>query len=373
MSVTTEVPVSEIQGIGVATAERLAAHGLGTVLALLGASPGDLHQLVSDLASYEEVVAWRQMAALLQARTMTADWAEALVKKSVNTLGALSHLSVLEALQLFEEAREAGTCRTVPGLVDLVEMLVDAARLHYSGSIYGRIVDSDNEPLEGLEVRFAYLRATCDAAGRFHLLRVPLERTPPLTCHWQPDKSFAFEVSISPSAATIVEQRLELPATWTDPVPAQPDMPRASELDGDPFPRIAGHRLRTVDMTDTGLREDDLLVVDHLYKNDPEAKLASRLRVFERGEVLVYTYRVPLADLPDGVVRGDGFHVRAGALQPVEVDLESIHLHRVRLRGRRKFGSMPVPQTRAELIARQEEIISFTERELYHSDTYRSP
>jgi Domain of unknown function (DUF4332) len=89
---------------------------------------------VSDIASLEEVRGWRQMAALLEVREATTQWAEALVESGVRTLAAL-HEDRLDELQaIFDRAKADGKIPDVPTQVQMAEMLKDAALLDAQGS-----------------------------------------------------------------------------------------------------------------------------------------------------------------------------------------------------------------------------------------------
>lgn len=358
MPVATDTPVSYIQGIGPASADALKVVGVQTVFDLLRFPPAVLHVAVGSRASLGEVLAWRAMAVLLQIDRLTPQWAELLVKKGIGTLGELSRQPLLDLLRLFDEAQAAGAVQNVPGLSDAGAILTEATRLHHTGAFSGRLVDADGIPREGTAVHLGHLAARCDARGRFRLLRIPIDWTGPLICQLDETRTYAFEgLSIARDATTGEEIELRLPQTW-GAMPSAP-VPSASELDGDVLPRLAGHRLRTVGKEPDELRDGDLLVVDYLYESEPDARLASRLRVLVQGEIHVYTYRVPLASLPSPVRLHDCFRVTNGTFVPFPGTPAAVAAYRASRRARRQFPAPAAAATRAEKQARFEAIVQF--------------
>jgi hypothetical protein len=364
MGLGTDVAVTEIEGIGPAAAKALKRLGVKTALDLLKHPAQALHDAVSDLTSLDRVKDWRSMAVVMQVDGVSAQYAEALVRGGVSSLGELSHQSLDDLNTLFTDARAAHMTPDVPSTQGLVTMIVDATRLHYGGALSGRVLDARGRARAGVTLRLGYLTEVCDGAGRFRFVRIPLDWSPPLLCEWGNDHSYAFaRAPISANASTVVEVPFELPTAWSKP-PEAAHLPTASEWDGDPLPRLTGQRLRAVEKPVSELRHGDVMVVNHIYKNEPYAKLASRLRTYTGGEVLVFTYRVPMAGLPPAVKPGDNFKVVRGAFVPIEVTPQFLHYYRIKRQALKHFSRRRRPRTRAEKETRFREVNEYIKSRL---------
>jgi hypothetical protein len=339
VAVAPDTPVSAIEGIGPAAERALEGTGVHTVADLLRATLGQLHNAVRALASLEEVRAWRQMALLLDVAAVTPQWAEALVHAEV-FVDDLPHRSLSELLAMFAAARADGLIPNEPTPDQAAAMQRDAAVLGLTGSMSGVVQIEDGTPVKGAKLSIGTQTAESDALGRFRLLRIPLGRRPVLRVE-HPD--YAPLVVENPPLRRRFDALGSTTFTLADSVAASG--PRLAEVWGDRLPTPSGVHIREHRVTLEELEPNDLLLVVELYTSAPDAKLSSRLKVWQDGEILVPTVRLPLAQLPAGVKLHDHFLWQNGSLHPVSVDRDGVRRYRARLRARKQLGNRTFPAT----------------------------
>jgi hypothetical protein len=339
MTIEGESPVTLIEGLGPATATRLAATGIHFVLDLLRLTPQALHSIVATTHSLEQVHHWRLMANLLEIEPMTPQWAEALVAAGVGTVEELSRRDLSWLAQAFAQAQSSGLIPDVPSSDQIGEMQRDATAVFYTGSLTGTVVDSNQAPVVGARVRLGFLETVTNSRGRFRLVRIPLGTTPPLEvlAPSLPPLSVAAPLITADPEAVVVQVFRLAPASANSTQSLS-----LSEFDGDLLPAMSGLPVKTEDQDPAQLRQGDIFMVQKFYKRTPDAMLVSRFRDFRAGEFVVRTARVPTANLPNGIAVKDHVTLRATAFEKVEFGPLK---HQVALATRRFEKLHPQPTT----------------------------
>lgn len=350
------LPIVDVEGIGPAIAGRLQAVGVTHIGDLLWVRPAVVHGAADDLCSPAQVERWRRMAILMQVDAITPQWAEALVRQGVESLEAVYLQSAGDLADLFAAAVEQNVIPAAPDAATLGEIKTQAAVLHWSGAIQGRVVDAQDRPVAGVRVVLGGQSTTTDARGRYRLafINAPGAQSP----LWLKKKGFCTE-KVNPA-----------PVVWDDllhrverhvlaPAPAGTEaLERFSEFDGDDMPALGACGVRVVEVDATRVRDGDLFKVTDLYTRWPQAKLLSRFRDFEDGEMVAYKVRYPMAQMPAGVGIGDFVIFYRGRMHrcpPMGPGQHSL-LTSVRRFRRQNPG---VPQTAEEFRQRMAALIQF--------------
>ena len=315
MAVPFTTPLSEIEGIGPAAGERLADIDAHSVFDLLRADARTIHSAVEGIASLDEVRAWRQMAAMLEVRSVTPQWAEALVKAGVKTHTALRDQRLDELEAAFEDQRAAGVIAEVPNAIQIAEMLKDAATLDASGALMGTVRDHRDVAIEGARVTASGTGATTDSRGRFRLARLRLGGSLELRIE-HPDYTTLSELLHQvPSVRSIHVQMFAMQRSAAEPLPER----ALAQVRGDELPPIAGQPIVAREIERSELDDYDVLRLILLYANGREGKLVSRLLSYEAGQFVVRWARVPLSELPPDPVLREHFWLRGGTFRRMKL------------------------------------------------------
>lgn len=146
-------PVSEIEGIGPATAGSLSELGIDYLNDFLRNTPPFLaSQSDFSLEKFEE---WRSSALLLELEGMDKQLAEALVEDGVVDPEHLSILNLDELSEMVSLALADDRVDEIPGSAQLAALQVKAARFTYGRQVQGRVIDEQGMPIEGAEVKLA--------------------------------------------------------------------------------------------------------------------------------------------------------------------------------------------------------------------------
>lgn len=346
MAIEIDTPVAAVEGIGPATAARLAEAGIHTVCDLLRVNRSQVLQAVGSLASEDEVTSWRRMAALMQVAEVTPQWAEALVRGGIDAIDEL-HRQRLDHLDaVFREAVDRGTVPGAPALPLVAEMLKDAGVLRFTGAMIGTVLGAAGQGLANATLRIVGREHRTDDRGRFRILRIPLGSSWPLHIEHPDFATLTVEAPAIAADSTVVGGSVfTLQAATAAPSP----QPVLSELAGDALP--AWDRARSVALVPPELREGDVLQFRQLYASAPEAGLVSLLKAWQDGELLVFTLRVPLSVVPAGAKLNDQFRVEQGALVGVAWTPLELHRYRIDLRVRAASAGRPLPASNQEWAA----------------------
>jgi len=344
--------VESLEGVGEALAGMLGEAGFETVASLLQVSAHDIHAAVRRRASLEQVSGWRRMALLMRAEAVGAQWAEALVRAGITSLGELATKRPSALRAVFAQALSDGVIPSEPGEDDLAAMVVQATLLDCTSSITGDVVDASGQALADALVEIGMQRTTTDAKGRFHLYGIRSSSGAPLTVRHAGQRTLvAHDPPLSADPSLLNRVRLEMRAGDPEEMPAGN---RLSELEGDELPPLQGHQVDSVRLS--SLREGDLVRFRRRMVRDPDADLVSMLRGYTAGRYQIYAYRVPLDTVPSELSVGGYALVVAGALRPVEHGPLFADAYRKAIRQRALAAPLPGARSRADAEAR------FTER-----------
>ena len=357
LSVPPDTPLSYIEGIGGRVEARLQELNLFFVFDLIRASAEQIHSALKDTHSVEQVRRWRAMALLLQVDAVDGQAAEALVRADVSSIEKLKDATRAELQQLFADAEQQGMIPTVPSDDDLVAMLLDATRIHFTGGLNATVRDTDGRPVAGARVRIGLVRVTTDVRGRFRVLRVPLGARQRLVI--EHDEFRAHTVENPPLTANNDLIRTEIYTVERVPAGAGAPRERLSEYDGDVLPPMSEIGMTSRQLTRADVRDRDLLVLHELAANGRDAQLVSKYRDYEGGRYLALKYRVPVADLPAGAAPRDAFLYRGGTFVPIKLTPSKLRTFRALRRAHKAFAGRPAPSTEMERDARRAEIAAF--------------
>ncbi len=354
MSVAEDRPVVDIENIGPVTAQALASVGIRTVFDLLRIPQATLVAAVSSLASPEEVRAWVSVAVLLQISGMTPQWAEALVRAGIESLGEIYRKNLEALATTFAEAKELGVIPDVPSTASIAAMMVDAAILAYTGVIAGTVVDDTGAAVEGVNVDAGGASTRTDDRGRFRLVRVPVARGVRLRI----ERTDHAPLEISNPRIVSDQEAIELRLYRLTASPGVGDAhPVRSELAGDAIPLGPGTLFREVVVDADSLSSDDLFRVIEGSAND--VTVASLLRDYQNGSVIVRKARIFRSRIQGDAAPGTTLRVTDNGFGIVTMSVEEIHRHRIRLRLGRAFAGRQAPATREEARALAAEKLKF--------------
>jgi hypothetical protein len=362
MAVDIGTSVSAVEGIGPARAAALADAGVWTVYDLLRVPLAGLVGAAGSSVSSDEVLAWRRMAALLQVDEVTPQWAEALLRGGVETVDELSRRRLDAVDALMATAREQGVIPETPTVVQIAEMLKDAAVLCHTGLLAGAVVDPEGGALANATVQVGPSRSDTDEHGRFRVLRIPLGRPVALQITHADYATLRVEhPSIAADIGVLTAATFRMEAAG----PETGEAATLSELEGDAIPATYRSARRVVLPPDQ-LRNGDILVVREVSSSAAEVQLVSRMKSFRDGELLVHTVRLPSSALPADVRVKDQFHVSNGQLIRVEMTAGALHRRKIRARLKKAFAGRPRPSTDEEVRALVRDVEGFLSARGYY-------
>lgn len=337
-------PVTMIEGIGPAVAQRLAAIDVHTVADLLRATPADLHQAARDVASLEQADRWRRMAAFLQVEGMSAQWAEALAAAGFDSLEALHGAGRERLRQAFDAALAAGRAPDAPSDAALAELRIDLAALVHTGALNVTVRDERDAPLPGASVRAGTRRAITDARGRARLLRLPLGRRLRLVV-----ENIGFATAVRDVPHLLLDEfHLGAEIVTLLPAPAAAPRLRLSEYEGDVLPARSAHAMTTEARPADALRDRDVLILRRFYDDGTSAQLTSKFLDYRDGEFIAVSFRVPRALLPGDAAPRQHFLVRGGRLERIAMNATRLDLYQAMRRARAAIAGHPPAQTITE-------------------------
>lgn len=345
MRLTTTTPVAAIEGIGEAFSRRLESIGVKTVLDLFSVSPRRILDAVADRASAKQVDHWRRSALFLRVEGVDPQVAEAFARGGIKDLNDLAGLPLADLDQILMSAMEAHLIPDRTPVGRLADIRVNAAILEHTGTCSGLVIDENNHPVSGATVRLGKLKQRTDQQGRFYFASVPLRATyPPLF------------ITLDGLTTLLAERPTVTADSWVVRMKRYHLLPQPqvelSELQGDELPSPVG--MPMVRVTDSELRDEDILRIRKIDAERNEASLASRFLGFRAGRFIVRRMKVSLEALPQGLREGDHVIVRHGKLLAFSGDRKSIQRARARLRRQKAMAALegPTPEDQNEAYQR---------------------
>ena len=350
---TTLLAVTELEGIGPATATELEAIAVHKVADLFRASEQAIHAATS--ASLETARRWRAMARFIEIEGVDNQLAEALADGGLGSVEQVRFRTAAELGAMFTAAKDAGKIPDVPETEAVYAILLDATILDLTGALNGTVRDEEGSPIEGVTVRIGGGEWSTDVRGRFRATRITLGPAnqlvlekegfetlvfvnPPIVTD---DATIAVEVFVLEPAPEVVEDD-DTPTEYADEL---------CEYDGDLLPPLAPNAMTTRAMGDAPLRDGDVLVVHKEYAGGDDVQLSSKYLRYESGRFFVLNWRVPKSDLPSGTGLKDTVLHRAGDLRKIDGNPHRLlHLAAMR-RVRNRMAGSPKPTTPMEIDA----------------------
>jgi hypothetical protein len=250
-------------------------------------------------ATVDDVRGWQSFAQLTEIGGISGEGAARLLAAGIDQLDEFCGKTVAEL-------RAALTGLTSPMTDDqIVEALISARKLQFTGVLNGTVVTSGDVPLEGATVVAGGQIATSDARGRFRVTGLRLGQKYSVALSHRAKKAKIFNrVDVYPSLA-LVGRKFRLTG--------RPEVERRrSALNGDVLPPL-GTAPVTSEAQTGSLAPNDKFVLAEFYANG-DAKLASLFLDFHDGRFVVRTYRVRKADLPARAALRDRMEVVNGKL-----------------------------------------------------------
>ncbi len=317
-------PITAVEGIGPATAERLGAIGVERVADLFFVSDAQVHRACADLASYEEAASWRAMAAQMEVDGVDGQRAEALVLGGIETVEELAGKALSELLVLFDAAVADGSLPAMPQPDEIADMRVSAARIEMGGVTMGTLLDAEGGPVAGASVSCGVRSSTSDARGRFRIAGIHPATGSGLRVEADGQSPQWVEATVVHDPRMIGGPVVRLPAE-TPPV--------LDEFEGDALPDFEGRAVRTVRFEDNAPRDGELLIVQGSYATSDDVRTVSIFRALDAGEIIVRRARLAASVFEDGgPVQGELYVYSEGRLRRAAGGAGGVELYRAERR-----------------------------------------
>lgn len=347
MAVDPNTPVTVIEGIGPATAQRLNGVGIFNVFDLLRATTHQVHEVVNDMTSEQKVAEWQMMARFVQVDPMTPQWAEGLVREGIESIEELASQAVAAVDSALTKARNDGLIPDVPATEQIVDMIRDATKIHHTGSLMLTVRNSAGDPVSNAVASVGDVAVRTDERGRARLIRIAFGRSRTLRIEHDDYGLFVVhDAPISSDPDAIGVERVTMPGRGDADDAYTVTL---SEYEGDAIHAEANAPHREITLSQTELRDEDLLMVRHFYSASPDVQLVSLLRDYASGEIVVYQYRVPSQSFDTEPKLGELYVFRDGTFKPHRRTIRAIHRYRVARRMKKAFAGQPPPTTPEEL------------------------
>lgn len=339
-------PVAAIEGIGRRLSEQLGDVGVFTVADLLRVEPGRLSQALDSRRSVDVVRSWCRMAAFLQIRVMTPQWAEALYRSSVYTPRDLFARDLPTLKKLFAKARDDGVIPDVPDDRTIAEMMKEAAELAFTGAVNGTIVDETGSPVADASVSVGREHEVTDDRGRFRIAGIPFGVKSTLAITHPECRPTRFRLRrLQPSdfRASATYQARRLAAGQRPPAGV------LREARGDALPPLGDARVEQREVNRDELYERDIFALTEFSADRQRGKLVSKLLGYEDGDFWLPYVWVQLDEIKRGAKAGDCFVLRHGTFEPIEMNPIKLRGWPAMLKSMRQLG--PPPATPDEIEA----------------------
>ena len=351
------LPVTDLEGVGPASATALATISVHSVADVIRASAEHMHSVVSH-ASIDTVREWRAMALLMEVDQVTAQWAEALAKGGVASVETLRRKTPTQLVDVFAAARDANTIPDVPSAEQVVAMILDATEIHFTGRMCGTVRKTDGAPVAGAQVSCGGVSTVTDTRGRFRLIRIPLGATLRLRVEAQGYQPLSHDnPRVTRNDSVVDIQGLVVEAATPGFAEA-----RLSEYEGERLPPLVPDAMTTEARTDA-LRDGDVLVVHRFYQNG-DAQLVSKFIEYEAGRFFALHWRVPVADFPSTPGPKSVWRYRKQSLIPLALTPSKLAVLKAQRRRKAAFANRPTPETRVEWDTRRAEMAAFMSADL---------
>jgi hypothetical protein len=332
------LPVRSIEGIGPRLSAQLGDLSIFTVGDLLRVEPGRLKQALTSRRSLDEVRSWYHMAAFLQIRPMTPQWAEALFRSGVYTPRDLSSRDLPALQKLFKKARDDDIAPDVPDAAAIAEMMKEAAEIQFTGAVNGTIIDQAEQPVPGATVRVGREHELSDERGRFRIVGIPFVVKATLAIShpdYQPARLRLRRVEPSDFLGSMAFRVRRLAAGR--PAPKTVLM----EARGDTLPPVGDARVGQREVEREELHNRDIFALTTFSADKQRAKLVSKLLAYESGDFWLPYVWVPIGDLNRGAKAGDCFVLRGGVFEAIEMNPIKLRGWPAMLRTMRQMGPPP--------------------------------
>ncbi len=339
---TNGLPVTWLEGIGPATAARLAQIDVHTVADLVRANVAQVSAAAGNRVSVETAERWRAMALLAEMEGADNQLVEALGRAGVLTTEEVWLRDVADLVAIFQQAESAGIIPAAPALDAVHAMRLDAAVLHLTASLNGTVLDTDGAPVEGARVDIGDRVYTTDDNGRFRANRIAQGRPVQLLVRHD-----GFESLLIEDVPVLADDALIRVSTFTLEFPLVTGETAAAihlcEWEGDRLPPISHEPMTTRAMggPDT-LREGDVLVLHRYYAGGDDAQLASKFLQYDEGRFVTLNWRVPVGRLPQAHALKQVFRYRNGNFKRLDLSPSSLR-HLLALRRARNTRARGAP------------------------------
>ena len=332
------LPTTAIEGIGSRISSELERLEIHTVGDLLRVEPGRLHEALPSQRPLEEVRSWGQMAAFLQIRGMTPQWAEALQRAGVIRVSDVRSRDLPGLQKIFTAAKKDRVIPDVPKPALIADMLKEAAIIEFTGALNGTILNENNEPVPNAIVRVGKEEEVSDPRGRFRIIRIPLWARSTLAVSHTDYRPASFRLRQVQPSNFLGGQIFQLKAVPTGrPAPSRLLM----EVRGDVLPPVGDGRISLREVEPQQFVERDIFTLTEFSADGERGKLVSKLLVYEEGEFWFPYVWTPLSELKPGAKAGDCFVLRRGAYEEIRMNAVKLRGWPRMLRTRRRMGPPP--------------------------------
>jgi hypothetical protein len=327
VAINFDTPVTAIEGIGSVTEQRLAAADIFTVNDLLSCTVEQIHAQVKHITSLKQVEKWQMMARLAQINAMSLQWAEGLVRGNIETIEELAFQTVDHIRSVLTKAYNEGFTPDVPSVDNVIEIVRDDLRIHYTGSLNLTVRTPDGGVLSGAMVFTGGSNAKTDARGRARVIRIPLGQPTTLRVeHPNYGLLVLHDVLVSSDPFSLHVLEVVVPRRGDE---NDADAKALSEYAGDVLGAASNAPYRAVTHSENDLRDGDLLLVSYFYTVSADLKLVSLLRDYIAGEVVVYQYRVSCAAFDVKPTIKGLYIFKDGKFLRLRSNRRVIHLYRI--------------------------------------------
>jgi len=302
------VDIAVIPGITAAIARQLRALGIHTSSDLNRTNRSALAAIVPAI-TLGNIRNWQSFSRLLEIRTISPAAVQSLMAANIDSLDELASKTLTQLRQII------GTPPLSISDDQIVEWLMDAQHLRFSGIVNGTVVAADETPLEGATVRAGHSEDMTDARGRFRFLRLDAASTYSVTISHPVKGTKTFNNIIPSRPSALAGQQFKFPARKASVKPL-------SALRGDILPAIGSAPIATLAQNEMPEPRDVLRIVDFYVNGD--ARVVSRFLNYVEGRFIARTYRITKGTLPAGAVIKDDLVMQPGGWTKTRVSSRQI-------------------------------------------------
>lgn len=337
-------------GIGPTFKEEYNKNKIFIVQDLLFVSPNALSKKVKESLSLSELIRFRSMALLLELKNTTPALVDILVQAKIAKPSDLRLKTYSELQTILSAGNEELSSDA------MAEMFASAFVLHNSGSLSGKVLSTNQEPIVNIKVKCGESTGTTDSNGRFRLSTIRSSNNYTLWIYKDGEVPVQF-----PNQCIFPHDQIQKLVSFVYRS-SPPENYSQDEFSGQRISPQMKRKHKTVFVSEN-LRPLDFFIVHEV--KDGLVTLVSKFKSGNQEEITIFNWKIPLDKFSDLPMKGDYFRTdNKGVLKKTRFNRNKFKITIALKKTIAEFSTRAKPETAME---RETYIKNFRNRFLENS------